>query len=56
MHSEIGAGVIEGTAGGPAAQGGKETGDEESADWQALSLMSMWEVWGNEEDAVYDSL
>lgn len=56
MHSEIDAGVIEGIAGGPAAQGGKETGDEEFADWQALSLASVWEVWDNEEDAVYDNL
>jgi len=26
------------------------------ADWQPLSLRSLWEVWDNEEDAVYDSL
>jgi predicted transcriptional regulator len=26
------------------------------ADWQALSYRSLWEVWDNEEDAVYDKL
>ncbi len=26
------------------------------ADWQALSYHSLWEVWDNEEDAVYDKL
>ena len=56
MHSEADAGVIEGTAGGPAAQEGKETEDEEFADWYALSLMSTREVWDSEEDAVYDNL
>ena len=25
-------------------------------DWQALSYRSLWEVWDNEEDAVYDKL
>lgn len=26
------------------------------ADWQAASYRSFWEIWGNEEDAVYDKL
>ena len=26
------------------------------ADWQALSYRSLWEVWDNEADAVYDKL
>ena len=26
-----------------------------AADWQAASYRSLWEVWDNEEDAVYDS-
>lgn len=26
------------------------------ADWQAPSYRSFWEIWGNEEDAVYDKL
>lgn len=27
-----------------------------AADWQALSYHSLWEIWDNEEDAVYDRL
>ena len=26
------------------------------ADWQALSYRSLWEIWDNESDAVYDTL
>ena len=26
------------------------------ADWQALSYRSLWEVWDNDSDAVYDTL
>jgi len=26
------------------------------ADWQALSYRSLWEVWDNESDAIYDTL
>ncbi len=26
------------------------------ADWQTLSYRSLWEVWDNEEDSVYDKL
>lgn len=26
------------------------------ADWQALSYRSLWEVWDNASDAVYDTL
>ena len=26
------------------------------ADWQAASYRSLWEIWDNEEDAVYDKL
>jgi len=44
------------TVGDPAAQADEETEDEEFADWRALSLASMWELWDNEEDAVYDNL
>lgn len=25
-------------------------------DWQALSYRSLWEVWDNESDAIYDTL
>ncbi len=56
MHSEIDAGVIVGTGGGPAAQADEETEDEEFADWRALSLPTIQEYWINEEDTVYDSL
>lgn len=26
------------------------------ADWQALSYRSLWEVWDNESDSIYDKL
>lgn len=26
------------------------------ADWQTASYRSLWEIWDNEEDAVYDKL
>ena len=26
------------------------------ADWQALSYRSLWEIWNNESDAIYDTL
>lgn len=26
------------------------------ADWQALSYRSLWEVWDNDSDAIYDTL
>ncbi len=56
MHSETDAVATGGIVGTPAVQEGEETDDEELADWQALSLVSMWEYWDNEEDAVYDNL
>jgi hypothetical protein len=39
-----------------AVQDNEETEEAEFADWRALSLLSMWEYWGSEEDAVYDDL
>ena len=48
--------MTDGTVGISAAPDGEETEVEEFADWPALSLASMWEYWGNEEDVVYDSL
>lgn len=27
-----------------------------AADWQALSYRSLWEIWDNEVDAIYDKL
>ncbi len=27
-----------------------------AADWQALSYYSLWEVWDNESDSIYDKL
>ena len=56
MSPEADAGVTCETVGSPAAQEVEETEDEEFADWRALSLLSMWEYWGSEEDAVYDNL
>ena len=26
------------------------------ADWQAFSYRSLWEIWDNESDAIYDTL
>lgn len=26
------------------------------ADWQALSYRSLWEIWDNDADAIYDTL
>lgn len=34
----------------------QEAENELARDWQALSYRSLWEVWDNEEDAVYDQL
>jgi len=36
----------------------REEEAEESlvADWQALSYRSLWEVWDNESDSIYDKL
>lgn len=28
----------------------------EEADWQALSYRSLWEIWDNKSDAIYDTL
>ncbi len=33
-----------------------ETEEEEWAAWQALSHRSLWELWDNEQDAIYDTL
>ena len=37
-------------------QRGEEAEKALLADWQALSYRSLWEVWDNEEDEVYDKL
>ena len=33
-----------------------ETEEEEWAAWQALSYRTLWELWDNEQDAIYDTL
>ena len=33
-----------------------ETEEEELAFWQVLSYRSLWELWDNEQDAIYDTL
>lgn len=39
-----------------ARQREEEAERELMADWQALSYRSLWEIWDNESDAVYDTL
>lgn len=39
-----------------AAQRGQKAEDALARDWQAVSCRSLWEIWDNEEDAVYDHL
>ena len=33
-----------------------ETEEEEWAAWRALSYQTLWELWDNEQDAIYDTL
>lgn len=33
-----------------------ETEEEEWVAWQALSYRTLWELWDNEQDAIYDTL
>lgn len=56
MHSETDAGMTTKTSARLAVREDEQIEDAELADWRALSLMSLWEVWDNDADAVYDSL
>lgn len=38
------------------SQRSQKTEEALAADWQALSYRSLWEIWDNDEDAVYDRL
>ncbi len=55
MHSEADASVTISAFAIPIAQEDEQVEDAELADWRALSLTSIWELWDNEEDAVYNS-
>ena len=41
---------------GPEAESEEEAEQALLDDWQALSNRSLWEIWDNESDAIYDSL
>lgn len=56
MYPETDAGVTTSGLVGPTIGGAELAQDAELADWHLLSLMSLWEVWDNDEDAAYDSL
>ena len=55
MHSEADAGVTMDTSATLVPEN-EQVEYAELRDWHTLSLMSLWEVWDNDEDAVYDRL